>query len=271
MQNLGAFQTNQVYTGDGRELIKSLPDECIDLILSDPPFKISQTYTQNVDADNMLAISAIWILAKEWYRVCKPGCYAAIYYDTRILPLIIYAMANGGWKYMRGLTFYRRWGNANKLYGWMSTSDFILLFRKPADEPMQFYSDDWRHDVYTKDKPEIEGMNHPAQKPLADVRHLVKHLCPPDGVLLDTYIGSGTSALAAMFESRNFLGFEIDPITANTARKRVADFELPMFANNQSAQQPLALDWRESADLEKLSTLEVFTAPEAGTTPAASQ
>lgn len=223
-----------------------MPDESIDLILSDPPFKISQTYTQNVDADNLLAISAIWVLAKEWYRVCKAGHYAAIYYDTRILPLIIYAMAEGGWKYLRGLTFYRRWGNANKLYGWMSTSDFILLFRKPADEPMKFYSEDWRHDVYTKDKPENVDVGHPAQKPLGDVRHLIRHLCPPDGIVLDSYIGSGTTALAAKFEKRNFIGFEIDKDISEMARKRVADYELPLLSM-QATQQSMHWTGGDSA------------------------
>lgn len=258
MQNLDSYRVNEIYTGDGRELIKSVPDESIDLILSDPPYKISQTYTQNVDADNLLAISAIWVLAKEWYRVCKPGHYAAIYYDTRILPLIIYAMAEGGWKYLRGLTFYRRWGNANKLYGWMSTSDFILLFRKPADEPMKFYSEDWRHDVYTKDKPENVGAGHPAQKPLADVRHLISHLCPPDGIVLDSYIGSGTTALAAKFEKRNFIGFEIDKDIAEMARKRVDSYELPLLslANNPTKRAP---DLWDSAPLQSLSTPEADT------------
>ena len=252
MQNLGSYRVNEIYTGDGRELIKSVPDESIDLILSDPPFKISQTYTQNVDADNLLAISAIWVLAKEWYRVCKAGHYAAIYYDTRILPLIIYAMAEGGWKYLRGLTFYRRWGNANKLYGWMSTSDFILLFRKPADEPMKFYSEDWRHDVYTKDKPENVDVGHPAQKPLGDVRHLIRHLCPPDGIVLDSYIGSGTTALAAKFEKRNFIGFEIDKDISEMARKRVADYELPLLSM-QATQQSMHWTGGDSAPSQAVS------------------
>lgn len=222
MTHLGPYELNTIVTGDARELVKVIPDNSIDLILSDPPFKISQSYTKNVDADNLLAVSSIWPLAGQWFRVAKPGSYAAIYYDTRILPLAIYAMGDAGWKYLRGLTFYRRWGNANKLYGWMSTSDFILLFRKPGDVPMDFYSNDWRHDVYIKDGPESEDMRHPAQKPLSDVRHLVKHLCPPNGILLDTYSGSGTMAMAAKIENRNYLALEIDSIVADKARERLA-------------------------------------------------
>ena len=229
MSKLGKYTKNKIYVGNGLELIKDVPAESIDAIVTDPPFKLSQTYTANVDADNLLAVSSIWPLAVQWFRVAKPGSYAAIYYDTRILPVVLYAMGDAGWKYMRGLTFYRRWGNAHKLYGWMSTSDFILLFRKPSEETFTFYSEDWRHDVYTKDSPEHDQVNHKAQKPISDVKHLVSHLCPTGGVVLDTYIGSGTTGLAALLSDRNYLGFEISPVHAANAQKRIEEFQ-PMFA-----------------------------------------
>jgi len=228
-KTLGPYQINTIVTGNAIQLTKQLPSDSVDAIVSDPPFKLSQTYTKNVDADNLLAVSSIWPVSVQWFRVAKPGAYAAIYYDTRILPLVINAMGEAGFTYLRGLTFYRRWGNANKLYGWMSTSDFILLFRKPADEPMKFYSDDWRHDVYTKTGAEDNGLNHVAQKPLNDLRHLVAHLCPAGGVVLDTYSGSGTTLAAAKVEGRNFLGFEINPHNVEIATGRMKALPVPMF------------------------------------------
>jgi len=218
---VGKFEINNIYIGNSVNLIKDIPGNSIDLVLTDPPFKISQSYSKNVDADNLLAVSSIWIMSQQWLRVLKDGCYLAMYYDTRILPLAIHAMGEAGFTYLRNLTFYRKWGNANKLYGWMSTSDFILLFRKPSDSSIEFYSNDWRHDVYTKDKPESSGMGHKAQKPLDDVRHLIKHLCPEQGIVLDTYSGSGTTCLGAKLENRNFLGFEIDKSIAERSISRL--------------------------------------------------
>jgi len=215
------METNKIYNEDCIEGLKKIEDNSIDFVLTDPPFKISQTYSANVDADNLMAVCSIFPASQELFRVCKKGSYLAMYYDTRILPLVFEAMRYAGWKYLRGLTFYRRWGNAHKLYGWMSTSDFILIFRKPSETPYKFYSEDWRHDVYLKDKPEKEGFNHVAQKPIEDFKHLIKHLCPNKGIVLDPYIGSGTTAVACKELGMNFIGFEINPEYCKIAEERL--------------------------------------------------
>lgn len=211
-----------IYHGDCLVGVSALGDASIDCVVTDPPFKISQTYTANVDADNLIAVSAIWPASHEVFRVVKDGAYFAMFYDTRILPLAIDAMRWSGWKYLRGLTFYRRWGAANKLYGWMSTSDFILLFRKPSDVPFAFYSDDWRHDVYIKAGPEAEGFDHAAQKPLDDVTHLVRHLCPADGVVLDPFMGTGTTLRAARLLGMKAVGIDIDERSCEIAAERLS-------------------------------------------------
>ncbi len=215
------IEINKIYCGDCLELLSELDDKSVDLVLTDPPFKISQSYTANIDADNLIAISSIFPASEELFRVCKDGAYFVTFYDTRILPLIFQAMRWAGWKYLRGLTFYRRWGNAHKLYGWMSTSDFILLFRKPSNSPFIFYSDDWRHDVYTKDKPEIENHGHKAQKPIDIITHLVRHLSPEKATILDPFIGSGTTAVACIRTNRNYIGMEISPEYCEIANKRI--------------------------------------------------
>jgi DNA modification methylase len=182
-----------------------------------------------------MAVSTIFPASEELFRICKDGAYLAMFYDTRILPLAFQAMRWAGWKYLRGLTFYRRWGNANKLYGWMSTSDFILIFRKPSDSIFKFYSTDWRHDVYIKDKPEITGLNHPAQKPVDDVSHLVKHLTPENGTCLDPFMGSGTTGVACVNTNRNFIGIEIDLKYFTIAKKRINEFLYCDNAQNEDA------------------------------------
>jgi len=212
-------ELGKLYHGDCLEIMPHL--EPVDLVLTDPPFKISQTYTANVDADNLSAVSKIWPSGHEIYKITNPGSYFVMFYDTRILPLAIEAMRWSNWKYLRGLTFYRRWGNANKLYGWMSTSDFILLFRKPSESKFVFYSEDWRHDVYIKDSPEKEGTTHPAQKPLAVIGHLVRHLSPEQGFVFDPFLGSGTTAIACERLNRRWIGIEIEEKYCEIAAKRI--------------------------------------------------
>ena len=211
-----------IYHADCLDILPKIPEKSIDLVLTDPPFKISQSYTANVDADNLSAVSKIWPASMELFKTAKNGAYFAMYYDTRILPLAIEAMRWANWKYLRGLTFYRRWGNAHKLYGWMSTSDFILIFRKPSESGYLFYSDDWRHDVYLKDKPEETGFHHSAQKPILDIQHLIGHLSPANGICIDPFLGSGTTAVAAKQLGRQFIGIEIEQKYCDIAVQRLS-------------------------------------------------
>ena len=209
--------------GDCLEHMRAMPAGSVDAVVTDPPYKLSQKYSANADADNLIAVSCIWIAAQELYRLSKDGAYCALFYDMRILPLALEAMRRAGWKYLRGLTFYRRWGNANKLYGWMSTSDFILIFRKPTDARYIFYSDDWRHDVYTKEGPDAKGHGHVAQKPIEFVSHLVGHITPIGGTVIDPFMGSGTTGVACVNLKRKFIGIEINEEYFEIAKRRIRE------------------------------------------------
>lgn len=59
-------------------------------------------------------------------------------------------------------------------------------------------------------------------KPLALMRWLVRLACPPGGLVLDPFCGSGTTGAAAALEGRRFLGIEFDGDYARIARARIA-------------------------------------------------
>lgn len=209
-----------IYHGDSAEVLRGLPAECVDSVISDPPYKISQQYSASADADNVLAVSSIWPVASESIRLARPGATAALFYDTRILPLGLQAMRVAGWKYLRNLTLYRRWGQSSKLLGWMSSSDFILIFAKPG-APFRFFGR-VRHDVYIRSGPDPEYAGHPAQKPSDCVLHLVSNLTPPDGTVLDPYLGSGTTAIAAVRLGLKAICIEEQERFCELAAKRLA-------------------------------------------------
>lgn len=64
---------------------------------------------------------------------------------------------------------------------------------------------------------------HPTQKPEGIVAPLVRYSCPPSGVVLDCFTGSGTTGVVCVQEQRQFIGIEKDPEMAEKARLRVAD------------------------------------------------
>lgn len=213
-----------IYHGDCREVLPRLG--AVDLVLTDPPYKLTQAYSASVDADNLLAVATICWAAPMLLQSVVPGAFAAVYYDTRILPLCLEAFRMGGWRYLRNLTLYRRWGGASKVHGWMSTSDFVLLFQRPG-APEVYYGATY-HDVYVKDGPELDNGGHPAQKPLEFVARILQNLCPPSGVVLDPFMGSGTTLRAAKDLGRKAIGIEIEERYCEVAAKRMSQMVLPL-------------------------------------------
>jgi site-specific DNA-methyltransferase (adenine-specific) len=69
---------------------------------------------------------------------------------------------------------------------------------------------DWSH---------ITG--HPTVKPVSLLRHLVKLLCPPGGLVLDPFAGTATTCEAAVLEGRDAIGIELDPGNAALATERM--------------------------------------------------
>ena len=222
-----------LYGGDALTVLRSLPDASVDAILTDPPYKLSQEYGATTDPDNLLAVSSIWPVAQEMRRVAVPGAVCAMFYDTRILPLALEAMRSAGWKYMRALTLYRRWGQASLMSGWMTTSDFVLIFANPGEKP-KFHGKP-AHDVYVRDKAEPVGYGHPAQKPLDHCRHIASNICPEGGVILDPYMGTGTSGAAALAEARKFVGVEMVEAHQRTAEQRLCEVPGPTAQLDQPA------------------------------------
>lgn len=86
---------------------------------------------------------------------------------------------------------------------------------------------------------------HPAQKPIALMRHLVSRLVPVGGVVLDPFAGSGTTGAAALLEGRRSICCEVDPQHAFTARRRlesvdgVADLKNPRQGGLFASKKPM--------------------------------
>ena len=68
-----------------------------------------------------------------------------------------------------------------------------------------------------------EGNNHPTVKPIKLMEYLITLITPPNGIVLDPFIGSGTTAIAALNTGRFFIGIEKEEKYVEIARKRIAE------------------------------------------------
>jgi site-specific DNA-methyltransferase (adenine-specific) len=82
---------------------------------------------------------------------------------------------------------------------------------------------------------ERAGSSHPTMKPVALMRWLVKLVTQPGDLVLDPFAGSGTTGMACVLESREFIGIEREPEYAAIAERRIANALGPLFADTDGA------------------------------------
>jgi site-specific DNA-methyltransferase (adenine-specific) len=123
---------------------------------------------------------------------------------------------------------WQGWGTALK-----PSWEPILVYVKPGAPPPElsvrapfFYSPKVKRREATLDGRIVN--NHPTRKPLALMRWLVSLAVPANGVVLDPYVGSGTTCAAAVLEGRRYVGIERDPAYHKIATERLRIIEEDM-------------------------------------------
>jgi len=87
------METKQTYKiGRAEDLLSKLSADSIDLVVTDPPYKVSQNYGAGVDADNLMGVASILRTFPEISRVLKDGRFFVCFYDNRILPFLFEAI-----------------------------------------------------------------------------------------------------------------------------------------------------------------------------------
>lgn len=81
---------------------------------------------------------------------------------------------------------------------------------------------------------------HPTVKPLDLMRYLVRLVTPPGGTVLDPFLGSGTTLMAAALEGLDGIGVEREEKFAELARKRIAAVSMPLLEDAGAAEEPKA-------------------------------
>ena len=233
---------NQIVQGDCLEVLKGFPDNSIDLVLTDPPFKVSQMYGGGVDADNLINVSSILQVFPQISRILKPSRFFVSFYDNRILPFLFHTVRGTDLVYRKSIYLYRRWGNANRWLGWMQCTDPICFFVKGHSESFtpNKMKGKVHHDTYVKSRPESINTGHPAQKPLDILRDIITWCSEKGEIVLDPYAGSGVTCIASKQLDRHFIGIDISLEFCEMSRKLLSKCFLN-YESNTTTQKQLAV------------------------------
>jgi site-specific DNA-methyltransferase (adenine-specific) len=225
--------------GDCLALLRELPDASVDALITDGPYssggmvrgdrtaKTTDKYTRsdssnkalpeftgdNRDQRGFAYWSAMWL--SECLRVTKPGAPAMLFTDWRQLPVTTDAFQAGGFVW-RGLVPWYKPNSRPQRGRFGSACEYIVW---GSNGPMPIEGDCFPG-FFEFGPP--RDREHTTQKPLELMLELVK-ICPPGGIVLDPFAGSGTTGVAAALSGRRFIGFELSPRLAEVARTNVCE------------------------------------------------
>lgn len=226
------------------ETMPEVPDSSVSLMVTSPPYNVGKDY----DADLSLKeyLDFLKRVLSETFRVLLPGGRAAINVANLgrkpYIPLNSYlcTLAESIGFLMRGEIIWVKGKGASGSCAWgswMSASnptlrdlhEYILIFSKGRfDRPEKGRSTISRDEfiaattsVWHIPPESARRVGHPAPFPVALVERLIRLYTFEGDVILDPFMGSGTSAVAAMKTGRHFIGYEINEEYADMALRRV--------------------------------------------------
>lgn len=206
---------NTIQNIDCIEGLKKLPDKSIDLILTDPPYGLN---TEGIDNDSSL--NSFYSILPESYRTLKEDSFFITFFSTKFLPLVF---KNNPFKYFWNFILYCPNGRVFSPIG--ITKYMSCIAFKKGNPRMPKRGKDIFVDTPGKLVEPDEGfINHPTPKPKTFIKEILLMFSREGDVVLDPFIGSGSTAVACKQTKRNFIGFEINKKYCDLARSRLAKF-----------------------------------------------
>jgi DNA modification methylase len=157
-----------------------------------------------------------WI--KECYRVMRDG-HLYIFTNTNSLQEILNSCTNAGFKLHNVISMIKDTGMPNRWY--YKQTELVLFFRKGAAKPINDYTS--RDNVKVIMPKASTGKLHITQKPLDFITKLVSNSTSEGDIVLDMFMGSGTTGIACINIGRNFIGIEKEKEYYDIAVKRIED------------------------------------------------
>ncbi len=215
--------TPRMLHGDVMDKLCSLPSDSFDLVCIDPPYNMDKADWDSFGSGRDFATWASpWL--KECQRVLKPTGAIYVFGINRMLSHLQHAMDAMGLVYRNWITWDTIQGAGGGL--WVNRTEAILYYGKTADT---FEDGDAvkleRHEE--NDDKHSERTEHPTQKPVELIERIVLASSPREGRVLDCFMGSGTTGVAAMKNRRYCTGIDKSDQYISIAQSRFATTEVP--------------------------------------------
>lgn len=222
----------ELWHGDCLELMRNIPNDSIDLIATDPPYKTTSrgnagnsggmlqkdinmkgkvfTYNDIKPSD----------YAKEFYRVLKDGSHCYVMTNHINLVNMLNNFIGAGFHFIKCLI----WNKCNKIMGqyYMSQFEYIMFFRKGKGVKINNCGTSDILKIPNIKTKGVDGRNlHDTEKPVELMEIFIENSSNQNGIVLDPFMGIGTTGIAAQKLGRQFIGIELDPKYFEIAKRRI--------------------------------------------------
>ena len=241
---------DSVFTHSSEDM-HELPDRSVHLMITSPPYNVGKEYDEDLTLDDYRSL--IHRVLKETYRVLAPGGRACVNVANLgrkpYIPLHSFVIADASecGFFMRGEIIWNkgRGAGASTAWGsWLSASgpilrdthEYILVFQKPPftrpkrtgqnstiqrDEFLEFTKSVW-----TFNPESAKRAKHPAPFPIELPYRLIQLLSFESDVVLDPFMGTGATAVAAVQTGRRWVGYDISKEYCATTIERASAVQM---------------------------------------------
>lgn len=215
--------------GDCIEVMKQIPDGSVDLVVTDPPYDVHAGKGGGCFG-NRQAYSDIEFMSDgfseatldELCRVMKKINIYLFCSQKQIIPLLDYFVGKKkcNWNLLT-------WHKTNPVPAcgnkYLTDTEYILFFREKGVKISGEYKTKFTYYVTPLNTADKKLYGHPTIKPVEILQNLIVNSSSPGDVVLDPFMGSGSTGIACNNTGRNFIGIELDKGYFDTAKARIGE------------------------------------------------
>nr|WP_243115790.1 site-specific DNA-methyltransferase [Periweissella cryptocerci] len=242
--------------GDAFETLAQVKDESVDAFITDPPYFLSNGGFSNSGGKVVSVDKGDWDKAEnvdveEFYsklldearRVLKPNGALWIFGTMHNIYTLGYLLKKKDWAILNNVTWQKSNPAPNLSRRMFTHSTETILWAKKEKKAKQTFNYDLMReynggkqmkDVWTtstiRNSERIFG-KHPTQKPLALMERIIEASTGKGDVIIDPFVGSGTTALAGMIHGRQVIGVDLETEYLDIAKARIKNQELTLDLN----------------------------------------
>jgi site-specific DNA-methyltransferase (adenine-specific) len=225
-----------LHLGDCLDVMQGIPDGSVDMVCTDPPYRVfsggnksNPSLSKSLGANNGKIFQHNDISFSDWmpivFQNLKPNSHAYIMTNVKNLFELHSCAISCGFQVHNLLVWEKQNATANRWY--MKNCEYTLFLRKGDAFPIKNMGSKTVH----KFQNPIGCKLHPTEKPVDLMRLYIENSTNLGDTVLDPFLGSGTTGVAAANTGRRFIGIERDPDYFAIAQARIQKAQADAITN----------------------------------------